>query len=121
MVAVAALMFNYVCAGYFFDKNHIAGFSPRTNIVYDAIYFIKEVTSTNVIEHQCSYSHHPRSLLISKQEAEKWEQHIEHKNDSQCPAHTDDRNICIWQKSLAQGQICKHFIQRVLARRDHKI
>lgn len=40
MVAVAALMFNYVCAGYFFDKNHIAGFSPRTNIVYDAIYFI---------------------------------------------------------------------------------
>lgn len=39
-VAAAALMFNYVCAGYFFDENHISGFSPRTNIVYDAIYFI---------------------------------------------------------------------------------
>ena len=33
-------MFNYICAGYFFDENHVAGFSPRTNIVYDVVYFI---------------------------------------------------------------------------------
>ena len=39
-VAVAALMFNYVCAGYFFDENHIIGFVSRRNIVYDAVYFI---------------------------------------------------------------------------------
>lgn len=39
-VAVVALIFNYICNSYFFDANHIAGFSPRTNIVYDAIYFI---------------------------------------------------------------------------------
>jgi len=39
-VAAAALVFNYVCSIYFFDANHIPGFSPRINIVYDAIYFI---------------------------------------------------------------------------------
>ena len=39
-VAVATLVFNYVCGIYFFDANHIPGFTPRTNIVYDAIYFI---------------------------------------------------------------------------------
>ena len=39
-VAVATLAFNYVCGLYFFDANHIPGFTPRTNIVYDAIYFI---------------------------------------------------------------------------------
>lgn len=39
-VAAIALVFNYLCTGYFFDANHIINFSPRTNIVYDAIYFI---------------------------------------------------------------------------------
>lgn len=39
-VAVLALTFNYVCSIYFFDANHISKFSPRTNIIYDAIYFI---------------------------------------------------------------------------------
>lgn len=39
-VAAIALVFNYVCSIYFFDANHIPGFSPRINIVYDAIYFI---------------------------------------------------------------------------------
>ena len=39
-VAVAALAFNWLCGIYFFDGNHIVDFSPRTNIVYDAIYFI---------------------------------------------------------------------------------
>ena len=44
-VAVAALVFNWLCGTYFFDENHIVdalsvGFTPRLNIVYDAIYFI---------------------------------------------------------------------------------
>ena len=44
-VAVAALVFNWLCGVYFFDGNHIVdslsvGFPPRLNIVYDAIYFI---------------------------------------------------------------------------------
>ena len=39
-VAAAALVFNYLCGNYFFDESHVVGFSPRTNIVYDAIYFI---------------------------------------------------------------------------------
>ena len=39
-VAGVALVFNYVCVGYFFNTDHIVNFSPRTNIVYDAIYFI---------------------------------------------------------------------------------
>ena len=39
-VAIVALVLNYVCGIYFFDANHIPGFSPRVNIVYDAIYFI---------------------------------------------------------------------------------
>lgn len=44
-VAVAALVFNWLCGTYFFDGNHIVdslsvGFTPRLNIVYDAIYFI---------------------------------------------------------------------------------
>lgn len=44
-VAVAALVFNWLCGVYFFDGNHIVdslsvGFTPRLNIVYDAIYFI---------------------------------------------------------------------------------
>ena len=44
-VAVAALVFNLLCGAYFFDGNHIVdalsvGFTPRLNIVYDAIYFI---------------------------------------------------------------------------------
>ena len=39
-VAAIALVFNYVCSIYFFDTNHIPGFSPRINIVYDAIYFV---------------------------------------------------------------------------------
>lgn len=44
-VAVAALVFNLLCGTYFFDGNHIVdalsvGFTPRLNIVYDAIYFI---------------------------------------------------------------------------------
>ena len=44
-VAVAALVFNWLCGAYFFDGNHIVdslsvGFTPRLNIVYDAIYFI---------------------------------------------------------------------------------
>ena len=44
-VAVVALVFNWLCGIYFFDGNHIVdaisvGFTPRLNIVYDAIYFI---------------------------------------------------------------------------------
>ena len=44
-VAVVALVFNLLCGTYFFDGNHIVdafsvGFTPRLNIVYDAIYFI---------------------------------------------------------------------------------
>ena len=44
-VAVTALLFNWLCGVYFFDGNHIVdslsvGFTPRLNIVYDAIYFI---------------------------------------------------------------------------------
>ena len=44
-VAVTALLFNLLCGVYFFDGNHIVdslsvGFTPRLNIVYDAIYFI---------------------------------------------------------------------------------
>ena len=44
-VAVTALVFNWLCGVYFFDGNHIVdslsvGFTPRLNIVYDAIYFI---------------------------------------------------------------------------------
>ena len=43
--AVTALVFNWLCGVYFFDGNHIVdslsvGFTPRLNIVYDAIYFI---------------------------------------------------------------------------------
>lgn len=44
-VVVAALVFNWLCGTYFFNENHIVnqlsvGFTPRLNIVYDAIYFI---------------------------------------------------------------------------------
>ena len=44
-VAVVALVFNLLCGTYFFDGCHIVdafsvGFTPRLNIVYDAIYFI---------------------------------------------------------------------------------
>ena len=44
-VAVAALAFNWLCGVYFFDGNHIVdalsvGFTPRLNIIYDAVYFI---------------------------------------------------------------------------------
>lgn len=39
-VAVIAGVFNYLCSEYFFDANHVIGFSARTNIIYDAIYFI---------------------------------------------------------------------------------
>ena len=44
-VAVVALVFNLLCGTYFFDGEHIVdafsvGFTPRLNIVYDAIYFI---------------------------------------------------------------------------------
>lgn len=44
-VAVVALVFNWLCGIYFFDKSHIVnslsvGFTPRLNIVYDAIYLI---------------------------------------------------------------------------------
>lgn len=39
-VAVAALVFNWVCSSYFFDANHVIKFSARTSVVYDAIYFI---------------------------------------------------------------------------------
>ena len=44
-VAATALVFNRLCEIYFFDGNHIVdslsvGFTPRLNIVYDAIYFI---------------------------------------------------------------------------------
>ena len=43
--AAIALVFNYLCSIYFFDEKHIVnpdsvGFSPRLNIIYDAIYFI---------------------------------------------------------------------------------
>lgn len=39
-MAVVALVFNWVCSSYFFDANHVIKFSARTNIIYDAIYFI---------------------------------------------------------------------------------
>lgn len=39
-VVVATLVFNWLCGVYFFDGKNIVDFSPRTNIVYDAIYFI---------------------------------------------------------------------------------
>ena len=39
-VTAVALLFNYICSIYFFDINHVSNFSPRSNIVYDAIYFI---------------------------------------------------------------------------------
>lgn len=44
-MAIVALVFNWLCETYFFDGNHIVdalsvGFTPRLNIVYDAIYFI---------------------------------------------------------------------------------
>lgn len=39
-VAVAALVFNWVCSSYFFDANHVIKFSARASVVYDAIYFI---------------------------------------------------------------------------------
>ena len=44
-VAVAALIFNWLCETYFFDENHIAdraavNFGARTNILYCAVYFI---------------------------------------------------------------------------------
>ena len=39
-VAVAALVFNWLCGTYFFDANHVIKFSARTSVVYDAIYFI---------------------------------------------------------------------------------
>ncbi len=44
-VAVAALVFNYLCEIYFFDTSHIAdpqsvNFGARTNILYCAVYFI---------------------------------------------------------------------------------
>ena len=42
---VCAVVYNFVCNTYFFDENHIAdrvtvNFSPRTNILYCAVYFI---------------------------------------------------------------------------------
>ena len=44
-IAVVALIFNWLCGTYFFDGNHIVdalsvGFTPRLNIVYDAVYFM---------------------------------------------------------------------------------
>lgn len=39
-VTAVALVFNFVCSIYYFDANHILGFSSRVNIVYDAVYFI---------------------------------------------------------------------------------
>ena len=44
-VAVAALVFNWLCETYFFDESHIAdraavNFGARTNILYCAVYFI---------------------------------------------------------------------------------
>ncbi len=39
-VVVATLVFNWLCGVYFFDGKHIVDFSSRTDIVYDAIYFI---------------------------------------------------------------------------------
>ena len=44
-VAVAALVFNWLCGVYFFDESHIAdraavNFGARTNILYCAVYFI---------------------------------------------------------------------------------
>ena len=42
---VCAVVYNFVCSTYFFDKNHIAdrvtvNFSARTSILYCAVYFI---------------------------------------------------------------------------------
>ena len=60
-----------------------------------------EVIATQPVEHQCYNRHAPRSLLVSNQETEEREQHVEHKNDCQCPTHTNDRDLSIRQKSLA--------------------
>src|SRR5699024_8715407 len=60
--------------------------------------FIKEISFTQPVKHQCRNRHTPRSLLVSNQEAEEREQHVEHKDDCQCPTHTNDRNLGIRQK-----------------------
>lgn len=39
-VLIVALIFNYICRVYFFNENHVQGFSARTNIVYDAVFFL---------------------------------------------------------------------------------
>lgn len=82
---------------------------------------IKEVSPAQPVKHQCSNCYSPRSLLIFNQETEEREQHIEHKNHSQCPADTNHRDICIRQKSLAQSQIGEYFIQCISTRRNHKV
>lgn len=40
IVVGIAMTFNYVCGIYFFDENHVLNFSPRVNIIYDAVFFI---------------------------------------------------------------------------------
>ena len=45
LALACAVIYNFVCSTYFFDGNHIVdalsvGFTPRLNIVYDAIYFV---------------------------------------------------------------------------------
>lgn len=45
IVAIVTLAFNFLCEIYFFNANHIVnplsvGFTPRLNIVYDAVYFV---------------------------------------------------------------------------------
>ena len=78
-----------------------AAYNKINRIVDDVRSSSIEVVATQPIKHQCYNCHAPRSLLISNHEAEKREQHVEHKNNRQCPTHTNDRNIRIWQKSLA--------------------
>ena len=45
LVFACAVIYNFVCSIYFFDKNHIAdrvtvNFNERSNILYNAVYFI---------------------------------------------------------------------------------
>src|SRR5699024_11937189 len=61
-----------------------------------------EVISAQPVKHQCHHRDPPCSLLVSNQETEEREQHVEYKNDCQCPTHTNNRNLSIRQKPLTQ-------------------
>ena len=54
----------------------------------------------------------PHSLLVYNQEAEEWEQHIEHKNDCQRPTHTNRREDAV--EELAQVGIVFYYQYRLV-------